>query len=246
MIKLRPSFLKNVIANPYNYFKIEKDISNLSAVKNGLDREAISYLLYDQYTKNTNYQKQVKGSFKINDNAVLMGTCDILTSDSIIDIKNSKLDDTKLIAEYQYQLSAYCLIFNKTHAYLFVDSNKNSETNINMVRLIEVPLIPFDVLKSQLVSCVNTIKELDNLNFNLIMINKNELMDEQLNKYFELKNKIKELEKEVKEVETSLLNSDVYENELYSVHYEATKKVKRIVKNEWTNEYENKLVITKK
>lgn len=246
MIKLRPSFLKNVLANPYNYFKLEKDISNLSAVKNGLERENLSYLLYEKFTNNTNYEKQVKGTFNINDNAVLMGTSDILTSDSIVDIKNSKLDDNKLIAEYQYQLSAYCLMFNKSHAYLFVDSNKNSETNINNVRLIEVPIIPFDVLTSQLLSCVNTIKELDNLNFNLIMVNKNELMDEQFNKYFELKNKIKELEKEVKEVETSLLSSDVYENDLYSLHYEATKKIKRIVKNEWNNEYENKLVITKK
>lgn len=246
MYKFRPHFLKNIIANPYNYFKLEKDISYLDSVQNGLVRENLSYLLYEQYAHTTNYEKQVKGSFQINDNAVLIGTADIITSDSVIDIKNSKLDDNKLIAEYQYQLSAYCLMFNKQHAYLFVDSNKNSDTNINNVRLVEVPLIPFESLKSQLISCVNTIKELDDLNFNLIMINKNELMDEQLNKYFDLKNKIKELEKEVKEVENSLMSSDVYENDLYSIHYEATKKYKRIVKNEWENEYENKLVITKK
>lgn len=246
MIKLRPSFLKNVIANPYNYFKLEKDISNLECVKNGIEREQLSYLLYEKYTNTTNYKKQVKGTYQINDNGVLIGTCDIMTSDSIIDIKNSKLDDTKLIAEYQYQLSAYCLMFNKSYAYLFIDSNKNSETNINMVRMVEVPLIPFETLKSQLLACVNTIKELDDLNFNLIMINKNDLMDEQLIKYFELKNKIKELEKEVKEVENSLMSSDVYENDLYSIHYEATKKYKRIVKNEWENEYDKKLVITKK
>ena len=245
MIKLRPSTLRSVISNPYNYFKLQKDISSLKQVNNGIEREAISYLLYEQFTNNTNYGKQVPGSININDNAILEGTADIVANDCIIDIKNSIQDDAKLINEYKYQLSAYCAIFDKPKAYLFVDTNKGCETNLNKVRLIEVPIIAKDELINTLKLVVDEIKHLDQLNFDLIVINQKPDLDSKINVYFDNLNKIKDLEKQNKEIETQLKDS-VYENEQYSLHYEATRKQKRIVKVETLNEYENKWVITKK
>ena len=245
MIKLRPSTLKSVISNPYNYFKLQKDISTLKAVNNGIEREAISYLLYEQFTNNTNYQKQAQGSININDDTILEGTADIVTNDCIIDIKNSIQDDNKLINEYKYQLSAYCAIFDKSKAYLFVDTNKGCETNLNKVRLIEVPIIAKDELITTLKKVVDEIKHLDQLNFDLIVINQKPDVDSKMFLYFDNLNKIKELEKQNKKIEAELKDT-VYENEQYSLHYEANRKQKRIVKVETLNEYENKWVITKK
>ena len=239
MIKLRPSSLKSIVSNPYNYFKLQKDISSLKQVSNGIEREPISYVLYEQFTNNTNYTKQVQGSIAINDNAILEGTADIVASECIIDIKNSIQDDNKLINEYKYQLSAYCAIFDKTKAYLFVDSNKGCETNLNKVRLIEVPIIAKDELINILKSVVDQIMELDQLNFDLIVINQKPDLDSKLDTYFNNLSKIRQLEKENKEIEEELKDT-VYENEQYSLHFEATRKQKRIVKVETLNEYENK------
>lgn len=244
MYKLRPSNLKNIIANPYNYFKIEKDISNLEAVKNGIERENISYLLYEQLTENKDYQKQVKGSLEINQLATIEGTCDILATDAIIDIKNSILDDKKLVDEYKYQLSAYCAIFNKTKAFLFVDANKKLETNINNCRLIEVQIIQKKELLELLNKVIDEIMNLERLNFDLIIINQRPELDSKLDTYFNNLSKIKELEKQNKELELELKDT-VYENDKYSLHFEATRKAKRIVKVEQINEYENKFVISK-
>ena len=244
MYKLRPSNLKNIISNPYNYFKLEKDISNLEAVKKGIERENISYLLYEQLTNNTNYQKQVKGSLEINQLATIEGTCDILANDAIIDIKNSILDDKKLIDEYKYQLSAYCAIFNKQKAFLFVDSNKNLETNINNCRLVEVEIIQKQKLLELLNKVVDELMNLERLNFDLVIINQRPELDSKLDTYFNNLSKIKELEKQNKELEAELKDT-VYENDQYSLHFEATRKSKRIVKVEQTNDYENKFVISK-
>lgn len=244
MYKLRPSNLKNIITNPYNYFKIEKDISNLEAVKNGIERENISYLLYEELTGDNNYQKQVKGSLEINQLATIEGTCDILAADAIIDIKNSILDDKKLIDEYKYQLSAYCAIFNKTKAFLFVDSNKKLETNINNCRLIEVEIIQKKELLELLNKVIDEIMNLERLNFDLIIINQRPDLDSKLALYFDNLSKIKELEKQNKELEAELKDT-VYENDKYSLHFEAVRKAKRTVKVEQTNEYENKFVISK-
>ena len=245
MIKLRPSTLKSVISNPYNYFKLQKDISTLKAVNNGIEREAISYLLYEQFTNNTNYQKQAQGSININDDTILEGTADIVTNDCIIDIKNSIQDDNKLINEYKYQLSAYCAIFDKSKAYLFVDTNKGCETNLNNVRMVEVPIIAKDELINTLKKVVDEIKHLDQLNFDLIAINQKPDVDSKMFLYFDNLNKIKELEKQNKKIEAELKDT-VYENEQYSLHYEANRKQKRIVKVETLNEYETKWVISKK
>lgn len=244
MYKLRPSTLKNIIANPYNYFKLEKDISNLEAVKKGIERENISYLLYEQLTNNTNYQKQVKGSLEINQLASIEGSCDILATDAIIDIKNSILDDKKLIDEYKYQLSAYCAIFNKQKAFLFVDSNIKNETNLNNCRLVEVEIIQKKELLELLNKVIDEIINLERLNFDLLIINAKPELDSKLDLYFDNLSKIKELEKQNKDIEAELKDT-VYENDKYSLHFEATRKAKRTVKVEQTNEYENKFVISK-
>ena len=123
MFKFRPSFLKKVVQNPANYWLATQDISNLKAVKQGIDREKLSYSLYEKLTADKDYHAQEWESKSLND-WTIEGTADIVSSEAIVDIKNSIQSDKDLIAEYKYQLSAYCYLFNKTKAYLFVDSNK--------------------------------------------------------------------------------------------------------------------------
>ena len=244
MYKLRPSYLKNIVSNPYNYFKLERNISSLEQVSKGIEREAISYLLYEQLTGNSKYEKQVPGTLEIAKDAILQGTCDVLTSDAIIDIKNSIQDDARLINEYKYQLSAYCAIFNKKKAFLFVDNNIKNETNLNNCRLVEVPIIDAKELMEILKKVVEEIKHLDQLNIGLVIINQKQELDSKMALYFENLNKIKELEKQNKDIEAELKNT-VYENDQYSLHYEATRKQKRTVKCEALNQYETKWVITR-
>ena len=113
------------------------------------------------------------------------------------------------------------------------------ETNLNNVRLVEVPIIGKDELITTLKKVVDEINHLDQLNFDLIVINQKADLDSKINVYFDNLAKIKELEKQNKEIEAELKDT-VYENEQYSLHYEATRKQKRIVKVETLNEYENK------
>ena len=244
MYKLRPSYLKNIISNPYNFFKLERNLANLEQVSKGIEREPLSYLLYEQLTNNTKYEKQVAGTLEIAKDAVLQGTCDILTSDAIIDIKNSIQDDARLINEYKYQLSAYCAIFNKEKAFLFVDSNIKNETNLNNCRLVEVPIISSKALMEMLTKVVDEIKHLDKLNIGLVIINQKEELDAKMNTYFDNLSKIKQLEKQNKDIEEELKNT-VYENDKYSLHFEATRKQKRTIKIEALNQYETKWVITR-
>ena len=86
---------------------------------------------------------------------------------------------------------------------------------------------------------------LERINFDLLIINQRPELDSKLDIYFENLNKIKELEKQNKELEVELKDT-VYENDKYSLHYEAARKSKRTVKAEQTNEYENKFVISKR
>ena len=110
MFKVRPSYLKAIISNPYNYFKSEKDISNLEAVKKGITREELSYKLYNQLVKGpVDYQQQLQGSAEVGD-ILLQGTADIVKSNCVIDIKNSVQEDNKLIEEYKIDelATTYC------------------------------------------------------------------------------------------------------------------------------------------
>lgn len=243
MYKFRPSYLKSVIANPANYWKLTQDISNLEAVKQGITREKISYELYEKLTSDKDYHGQQWESKSLN-NWTLEGTADIVTKDSIIDIKNSIQTDTQLIKEYQYQLSAYCYLFNREKAYLFVDSNKGDEKDLNKVRLIQVPIIPAQELVETLNAVAQSIVELENLNFNLIMINKNVEYDSMLQKYFENKAQIKQLEQENKEIAEKL--NKPYENDKYLVQWEATRHTQRIVNTIPTNNYDYILKIKEK
>lgn len=243
MYKFRPSYLKSIIANPANYWKLTQDISNLEAVKQGITREKTSYELYEKLTSNKDYKAQVLEAVEHKE-WTLVGTADIITNDSIIDIKNSVQNDTQLIKEYQYQLSAYCYLFNKEKAYLFVDSNKGDEKDLSKVRLIQVPIIPAQELIDTLNAVAQSIQELENLNFNLIVINKNSEYDSMLDKYFKNKAQIKQLEQENKEIAEKL--NKPYENDNYIVQYEATRHTQRIVNTIPTNTYDYSLKIKEK
>lgn len=243
MYKFRPSYLKSLIANPANYWKLTQDISNLEAVKQGITREKTSYELYEKLTSNKDYQAQVLEVVEHKE-WTLQGTADIVTKDSIIDIKNSVQNDTQLIKEYQYQLSAYCYLFKKEKAYLFVDSNKGDEKDLSKVRLIQVPIIPAQELVETLNAVAQSIQELEKLNFNLIVINQNWEFDSMLDKYFKNKAQIKQLEQENKEIAEKL--NKPYENENYIVQYEATRHTQRIVNTIPTNNYDYSLKIKEK
>lgn len=243
MYKFRPSYLKTIIANPANYWKLTQDISNLEAVKQGINREKTSYELYEKLTSNKDYKAQVLEAVD-HKQWTLVGTADIITNDSIIDIKNSIQNDTQLIKEYQYQLSAYCYLFKKEKAYLFIDSNKGDEKDLSKVRLIQVPIIPAQELIDTLNAVAQSIQELENLNFNLIVINKNSEYDSMLEHYFTNKAQIKQLEQENKEIAKKL--NKPYENDNYIVQYEATRHTQRIVNTIPTNTYDYSLKIKEK
>ena len=243
MYKFRPSYLKNIIANPANYWKATQDISNLKQVANGIQREKLSYSLYEALTGDKNYHAQQWESKSVND-WTIEGTADIVSQNAIIDIKNSIQDDKKLIDEYKYQLSAYCYLFNKTKAYLFVDSNKAQEQDLSKVRLIEVEIIPAKEFETLMDSVGKTIQELDKLNFNLIIKNQDVEYEAELEKYFSNKEQIKKLEAENKELEKQF--NKVYENDKFLVQYEATRKFKTSITKEATNEYQVKLAVKEK
>ena len=243
MFKFRPSYLKSVVQNPSNYWKATQDISNLKQVANGIQREKLSYSLYEALTHDTTYKAQEKASKSLND-WTIEGTADIVSSEAIVDIKNSIQDDKKLIDEYKYQLSAYCYLFNKTKAYLFVDSNKAQEQDLSKCRLIEVEIIPVQEFEALMDSICKTIQELDKLNFNLMIKNQDVEYEKELEKYFSNKEQIKKLEAENKELEKQF--NKVYENDKFLVQYEATRKFNTKITKTSTNEYTLKLAVKEK
>ena len=243
MFKFRPSYLKAVVQNPSNYWKATQDISNLKQVANGIQREKLSYYLYEALTNDTTYKAQVKASKGLND-WTIEGTADIVSSEAIVDIKNSIQKDKELIAEYKYQLSAYCYLFNKTKAYLFVDSNKAQEQDLSKCKLIEVEIIPAQEFEALMDSVCKTIQELDKLNFNLIIKNQDVNYEKELEKYFSNKEQIKKLEAENKELEKKF--DKVYENDKFLVQYEATRKFSTKITKTPTNEYTLKLAVKEK
>lgn len=241
LITLRPSYLKNIISNPYNYFKLEKDISNLEAVKKGIQREELSYKLYNQFINGpVNYQMQLQGSAEVGD-ILLQGSADIVKSNCVIDIKNSVQEDKKLIEEYKWQLQAYCYIFKKEKAYLFIDNNKKEEMDLNACRLIEVPLISREEFENLLYGVQEAIKELNNLNTQLILCENNNDLDVLLNDYFNLKQQKKDIDNKLKVLEKQL--NKPYQNDKYSIHYEAQRKAIRSVNITYEDNYEYTLKI---
>lgn len=106
-IKLRASELKNIIADPINYFKlIDNPTKETQAMFMGKQREDLSYLIYDkflashpEYHLDTNYDDQKAGEFEIEGVKI---TChaDIVHDKIVVDIKNSKQDDEHLLQNY--------------------------------------------------------------------------------------------------------------------------------------------------
>lgn len=161
MYKIRASYLKEVLQNPANYFKDNVDISHLEAVQNGKIREIISYELFNEFKHDfdLNYKRQAEG-YKEFSNFAISGHPDILGKDYIIDIKNSKQNDNKLIEEYKYQLATYAYLFDIKNVYLFVDNNKALETDLDKCRLIKVDITDIDFEKT-LSSLEEALKELE-------------------------------------------------------------------------------------
>ena len=241
LITIRPSYLKAIISNPYNYFKQEKDISNLEQVKKGITREALSYKLYNQLVKGPiDYKQQLQGSAEVGE-ILLQGTADIVKSNCVIDIKNSVQEDNKLIEEYKWQLQAYCYIFKKEKAYLFIDNNKKEEMDLSKCRLIEVPLISREEFENILYAVKQAIKELNNLNTQLILCEENNDLDVLLSDYFNLKQQKKDIDNKLKILEKQL--NKPYQNDKYSIHYEAQRKAIRSVNITYEDSYEYTLKI---
>lgn len=243
MYKFRPSYLRTIIANPANYWKQTPDISNLEAVKQGIVREKLSYSLYEKLTGDKTYKSQQSASRSLND-WIIEGTADLVSANAIVDIKNSIQNDTQLINEYKYQLSAYCYIFNKDKAFLFVDSNKGDEKDLSKVRVIEVEIIPAAEFEALMDNVCKTINELSELNLTLFIQNKDVEYEAALENYFSNKEQIKKLEAENKELEKQFTKA--YENDKYLVQYEATRKYKTSINKTPTNEYQVKLAVKEK
>lgn len=242
MIKLRSSKMRMLRSNPYNYFKESKDITNLEMVKKGIKREAISYKLFEALNPNVAYQSQVSKSKTIYLNVELEGTPDIITKDTIYDIKNSKQSNDELVKAYTDQLNCYGYLFGIKKLYLFVDRNDNEEADINKCETIEIPYNPD--YNRILEKVAYAIKVINGMNESLLFCKKDEAKDDLLNQLFKYKKEVEELNGKIKTIEARL--DTPYENDLYSIHYEAKRKAKRSVTTNYTNDYEMVLKIERK
>lgn len=245
IINLRASLLGDIVANPYNYFKKPQDISDLPQVQKGVKREPISYELFTQLNPNVVFEKQQAKLIIIDDDIQLTGTPDIITQDAVIDIKNSIQPDAKLKANYLYQLTAYCYLFKKEKAYLFVDTNKDEERDLSKCRLIEVDV------KEQLQDFENLLKgikkaidELNEHNFSLTLEPSNNDKDELITTYKQIIKELSILEQQKKDIESKLLTTP-YENSDYSIHWEAKRITKTKIIKTWTPDYVLELKIKK-
>ena len=140
MIELRASELADFISDPINYYKnaVKEDVKT-PAMVNGIEREVLSYSMYDNIAKNKDYKKQLALEYTTADFKIT-GHPDIVDGDMVVDIKNSKRSDEELIKAYWYQLNAYALMCKSKQAWLFVDNNAGQETDMGLTRLIQVPV----------------------------------------------------------------------------------------------------------
>lgn len=140
MIELRASELADFISDPLNYFKnaVKEDVKT-PAMVNGIEREVLSYSMYDNIAKNKDYKKQLALEYTTSDFKIT-GHPDIVDGDMVVDIKNSQRSDEELIKAYWYQLNAYALMCNTNQAWLFVDNNAGQEVDMELTRLIQVPV----------------------------------------------------------------------------------------------------------
>lgn len=133
--------LKDFVADPINYYKsLFATKEQTQAMKDGTEREALSYLIYGNHNGGLKFEEQKEGSFEV-DGALITCHADIVQENGIVvDIKNSVRKDNELIKEYWYQLNAYAIAFNCKQAFLFVDTNEGNEMDYAKCRLVEIPL----------------------------------------------------------------------------------------------------------
>ena len=161
MWEFRASELGDIISDPVNYYKLAVGENvETPAMKNGKEREVLSYSMYDNIAKNKDYKKQLSLEF-IAPDFKITGHPDIVDGNMVVDIKNSKRSDEELIKAYWYQLNAYALMCNTKEAWLFVDNNVGQETDMGLTRLIKVPVDS----KKFLEDVNNAVKLLNSIHF---------------------------------------------------------------------------------
>lgn len=163
MWEFRASELGAIISDPVNYYKLAVGENvETPAMKNGKDREVLSYSMYDRIAEKKNYKKQVSLEYTASDFKIT-GHPDIVDGDTVVDIKNSNRSDEELIKAYWYQLNAYALMCHTEKAFLFVDNNVGQETDFKLTRLIQVPVDT----KKFLEDVKNAVKLLNSIHFQM-------------------------------------------------------------------------------
>lgn len=244
MYKIRASYLSNILSNPDNYFQDIPDISNLPQVKKGRVREIISYELFNDFKHDLdlNYKKQVEATKTFGD-IELIGHPDILGNDYIVDIKNSKMDDEKLIKEYQYQLATYAYLFDIKNVYLFIDNNTGTKADLSKCRLIKVDI-----------SDINMEETLTSLEYSLNILTQKPTIIEDENifaEYDALLRAIEEFNKKKKELESEF-DMLAKKSIIQSKHYILKPAFKKNIKYQttktalpWNGEYKESWILEK-
>lgn len=222
--KIRASLLNKILANPSIYFEEQKDLSHLPQIKKGRSREIISYELFNDFKKDLDieYEEQKEGIKNIG-NVELIGHADIVSKDYIVDIKNSKQDDNKLIEEYKYQLAAYSYLFDIKDVYLFVDNNSGTNTDLRKCRLIKV-----DISNINLEEIITKLeKKLDTLNQPLL---ERDDLEPLFFQYEETKRRLEEIKKELSKYEEEIEKIFAKNNHIKSKDYTLKPVFKRDLK----------------
>lgn len=238
MYNIRASMLGSILSNPNNYFTKKGSISMLPQVQKGIDREIISYSLYDSFVDKSllEYEKQ-KENTKTIGNITLIGHADIVGSDFVVDIKNSKQNKDALIKEYKYQLAAYCYLFDKKKAFLFVDRNENTNTIVEACELIEVDISSINIEK--ILKALE--KVLDKLNVKPL---ERKDVEPLFFQYEETKQRIEKLKNELKQYEEEIEklfeknNNVITNNYIMKPAFKRNLKYKIVRTDEpWSGEY---------
>ena len=250
-LQLRASELKNVISDPVNYFKlIDSPTKETQAMFMGKQREDLSYLIYDKFLAihpefklDTNYDDQKAGEFEVEGVKI---TChaDIVHSGIVVDIKNSKQDDSHLLANYWYQLNAYAYCFNCDKAYLFVDNNAGMDMDVNLCRMVEVPVDKQKFI-AELTYAIKLLKSLSRQKDEVVNTSKSKLA-QLMSDYYDLQNLIQQKQKELEALEPEIkqLMSDYYAYEdlnsnlicIKTFHKDTHRKM-QVISDEWKGDY---------
>ena len=248
-IKLRASELKNIIADPLNYFKlIDNPTKETVRMRDGKEREVVSYLIYDKMMPEQwgDYEEQKAGEFEVEGVKI---TChaDIVHKNIIVDIKNSKLDDDSLIKNYWYQLNAYAYCFKCSEAYLFVDNNVGNEQQQNVCRFVKVDVNPAKFLRD--LSCaIKVLKEIPPQTHTV-----NAKLTKLMSEYYDTQQRIESdtthLNELTAEIEKLMKNRYSYEDSdlnlvcTKSYHKELTRKM-QMVSETWNGKYKENIKVS--